>query len=101
MSKSVFSLCVRAHIASYKLFFFFKSEYTLSAFPGFLFTIEIGIDFAHSDFRSMSDFVYETFPTFLFSSLCISSIANIQTLENATEHDWIVLEECNVQTLVR
>ena len=75
----------------------FNNESALSAFPDFLFATEIDIVFTHSDFRSVSDFASENSTTFLFPSLCISSTENIQALEDASDHDWVVLEECNIQ----
>lgn len=81
-------------------FFFFFRMNIVCLFDFLFFATEIDIAFAPSDFRSVSDFMSENFTTFLFSPLCISSAAvssvSIQTLGNATGHDWIGLEECDI-----
>jgi hypothetical protein len=56
---SIFSLGVRAHVASYKLLFSINDENTLSACPDFDFAIKIGTAFDNSDFRSVYDFMSE------------------------------------------
>ena len=75
----------------------FNNKNALSAFPDFLFAAKIDIAFAHTDFRSASDLGSGNSATCLFSSLCISPTVNIQALENVSDRDWVVLEECNIQ----
>lgn len=70
--KSIFKLGSRVHVASYNLVSLRNNEHILSACPDFSFTVKIGITFANSDFRSVSDFtsVYSV----TFTSLRISSV---------------------------
>jgi hypothetical protein len=49
--KSASKLGVRVHLASYNLIYVFNDENILSACPDFDLAVEIGIDFANSDFR--------------------------------------------------
>jgi hypothetical protein len=75
VSKIIFKLGVRVHVASYKLVSLFNDENILSACLHFDVAVEIDIAFANSDLRSVYDFISD-YSTKIFTSyfLCISSI---------------------------
>jgi hypothetical protein len=59
IAKSILKLGVRVHVASYKLISLFNNENIVSACPDFGVAVEIDIVFANSDFRSVSNFMFQ------------------------------------------
>lgn len=97
MSKIAFNLRVRTHIASSKLIFRLTTKMLCLPSLIFFLSLKLILPLLIQILDQLLIWGSGNSATFLFSSLCISPIANIQALENVSDRDWVVLEECNIQ----